>query len=254
LSAQGTFTFNASLHDFNAKTVLGVTIPQRATNSGQGQQDMEQMLDVLIAHPNTATYIATRLLKFFLRPDPSAAQVAAVANAYTHTSGDIKAMLRVVFTESWLIAAPARYKRPYHLMLSALRGSGATIPATATTLGTPRALLTSMGHIMFDWDTPDGFPDRVEYWAGNVLPRWNAMSTIASSSTGQIIVSDTVFTRFGSTASAILDTIDTMAFGGEMNTTLRDELTTYLTAGTINATRVRETLALALSSSAFQWY
>lgn len=254
LNAQGAFTFNASLHDFNAKTVLGVTIPQRATNSGQGQQDMESMLDVLIAHPSTATFIATKLLKFFLRPDPSAAQIAAVANAYTQTSGDIKAMLRVVFTESWLTAAPARHKRPYHLMISALRGSGASIPASATVLSTPRSMLTSMGHVMFDWETPDGYPDRVEYWAGNVLPRWNAMSTIANSAAGQIIVSDAVFTRFGSTAAAIVDTIDAMAFGGEMNTTTRDELTTYLTAGTINATRVRETLALALSSSAYQWY
>jgi hypothetical protein len=107
---------------------------------------------------------------------------------------------------------------------------------------------------MFDWETPDGYPDRVEYWSGNVLPRWNAMSTIANSSSGQIIVSDTVFTRFGSTPAAICDTIDAMAFGGEMNATLRSELTTYLTAGTINAARVRETLALAMSSSAFQWY
>jgi len=254
LNAQGAFTFNSTLHDFNAKTVLGVTIPARATNSGLGQQDMEQMLDVLIAHPSTATFIATKLLKAFLRPDPSAAQVAAVANAYTRTGGDIKAMLRVVLTESWVVAAPARYKRPYHLMLSALRGSGAVISPTATNLSTPRSLLTQMGHVMFDWETPDGYPDRTEYWAGNVLPRWNSLSTIASSSTGQIVVSDATFTRFGSTSAAILDTIDAMAFGGEMSQTTRDELTTYLTAGTINAARIRETLALALSSSAFQWY
>ena len=254
LNAQGAFTFNAGLHDFNAKTVLGVTIPQRASNSGQGQQDMEQMLDVLIAHPSTATFIATKLLEAFLRPDPSAAQVAAVANAYTRTGGDIKAMLRVVLTESWVAAAPARYKRPYHLMLSALRGSGAVISPTATSLSTLRSMLTQMGHVMFDWDTPDGYPDRTEYWAGNVLPRWNALTTVASATAGQFVVSDTTFTRFGSTSAAILDTINTMAFGGEMNQKTRDELSTYLTAGTINATRIRETLALAMSSSAFQWY
>jgi uncharacterized protein (DUF1800 family) len=254
LSAQGAFAFNASLHDFAAKSVLGVTIPQRATNSGQGQLDMEQMLDVLIAHQSTAAFLATKLLKTFLRPDPTSAQIAAVANAYTKTGGDIKAMLRVVFTENWVAAAPARYKRPYHLMLSALRGSGAVISPTATTLSTLRTLLTQMGHVMFDWETPDGYPDRTEYWAGNVLPRWNAMTTIANATTGQIAVADTTFTRFGSTAAAIADTIDAMAFGGEMSTRTRDELTTYLTAGTINATRVRETLALALSSSAFQWY
>ena len=254
LNAQGAFVFNAALHDFNSKTVLGVTIPQRATNSGQGQQDMESMLDVLIAHPSTATFIATKLLKFFLRPDPTDTQIAAVANAYTKTGGDIKAMLRVVFTESWLMAAPARYKRPYHLMLSGLRGAGATIPATATVLSTPRAYLTQMGHVMFDWETPDGYPDRTEYWAGNVLPRWNAMTALSSATTGQVIVSDATWTKFGATAAAVVDTIDLMAFGGEMTSSLRTQLTTYLSGGTINATRIRETLALALSSSAFQWY
>jgi hypothetical protein len=39
-----------------------------------------------------------------------------------------------------------------------------------------------------------------------------------------------------------------------MSSRTRGELSTYLTAGTINATRIRETLALALSSSAFTWY
>lgn len=254
LNAQGAFVFNAGLHDFNAKTVLGVTIPQKATNSGLGQQDMEQMLDVLIAHPNTARFIATKLLKFFLRPDPSASQVAAVANAYTRTGGDIKAMLRVVFTESWMANAPAKYKRPYHLMLSALRGSGAVIAPGSTSLSTLRGMLTQMGHIMFDWETPDGYPDRVEYWSGNVLPRWNTMTNISNASAGQYAVSDANFTRFGATTAAILDTMDAMVFGGEMNTRTRDALATYLNAGTINAVRIRETLALAMSSSAFQWY
>ncbi len=254
LNAQGAFTFSASQHDFNAKTVLGVTIPQRATNSGQGQQDMEQMLDVLIAHPNTATFIATKLLQFFLRPDPSATQVAAVANAYTKTGGDIKAMLRVVFTESWMTAAPAKFRRPHHLMVSALRAGGAVISPSAASLSTMRGYLTQMGQVPFDYETPEGYSDRVEYWSGNVLPRWNVMSGIASAATGQFVVSDATFTRFGSTASAILDSIDLMAFGGEMSSRTRGDLTTYLTAGTINAARIRETLALALSSSAFNWY
>jgi uncharacterized protein (DUF1800 family) len=254
LNAQGAFTFTASLHDFAAKTVLGVTIPARATNSGLGQQDMEQMLDVLIAHSNTATFIATKLLKFFLRPDPSAAQVAAVANAYTKTGGDIKAMLRVVFSESWMTQAPAKFKRPHHLLISALRASGAVISPTATTLSTLRGYLSQMGQIPFDYETPEGYSDRVEYWSGNVLPRWNTMTNIANATAGQFAVSDANFTRFGSTAAAVADSIDLLAFGGEMNARTRDALISYLSAGTINATRIRETIALALSSSAFNWY
>jgi len=34
----------------------------------------------------------------------------------------------------------------------------------------------------------------------------------------------------------------------------RDALKAYLAGGTLNAARVRETLALAINSSTFQWY
>ncbi len=254
VSAQGAFTFNASLHDFGAKTVLGTNIPARASNSGQGQQDMETMLDVLVAHPGTATFIATKLLHFFLRPDPTAAQVAAVANAYTKTGGDIKAMLRVLFTESWLMAAPAKFKRPYHLMLSALRGSGAVIAPGSTNLSTLRAPLTSMGHDLFNWLTPDGYPDLVDYWAGNEVARWNAVTSIAGAASGQYAVSDATLTRFGATTAAVVDTLDLLVFGGEMNQHTRDGLSTFLASGAVNTARVREALSLALASSAFQYY
>jgi hypothetical protein len=139
-------------------------------------------------------------------------------------------------------------------MISALRGSGAVIAPSSATLSNLRSLLNLMGHVPFGWDTPDGYPDRIEYWAGNILPRWNAMTSISNASTGQYAVADANFTKFGSTAVAIVGRIDEMVFGGEMSQRTRDELTTYLSGGTINVTRIRETLSLAMSSSAFQWY
>ena len=33
--------------------------------------------------------------------------------------------------------------------------------------------LNNLGQPLFSWDTPDGYPDKVEYWAGNIVPRWN---------------------------------------------------------------------------------
>jgi hypothetical protein len=43
-------------------------------------------------------------------------------------------------------------------------------------------------------------------------------------------------------------------FGGEMPTSLRTGLLTYLRGGTFNDTRIRETLSLALSAQEYQWY
>jgi hypothetical protein len=43
-------------------------------------------------------------------------------------------------------------------------------------------------------------------------------------------------------------------FGGEMPTATRTGLLNYIKAGTFNDARVRETIALASSANAFQWY
>jgi uncharacterized protein (DUF1800 family) len=79
------------------------------------------MLDVLWAHPSTATFISTKMLKYFLRYDPSAAQIAEVAAVYSSSGGDIKMMLRTVLSQQNLMSAPAMFKRPYHMILSSLR-------------------------------------------------------------------------------------------------------------------------------------
>jgi len=43
-------------------------------------------------------------------------------------------------------------------------------------------------------------------------------------------------------------------FGGEIPAATKTGLTNYLKAGTFNDARVRETIELALSANAFQWY
>jgi len=48
--------------------------------------------------------------------------------------------------------------------------------------------------------------------------------------------------------------MDQNFFGGEMPLVTRNGLLSYLKAGTFNDTRVRETIALAISANAFQWY
>jgi len=113
--------------------------------------------------------------------------------------------------------------------------------------------LTNVGQPLFVWETPDGYPDKVEYWAGNVMPRWTFGSTLAAQASGEIIIDIALFQK-GGNADATVATIDQRLFGGEMDATLRAALTAYLKAGTYNATRIRETLALAFSANTFQWY
>ncbi|MEP6731815.1 MAG: DUF1800 domain-containing protein, partial [bacterium] len=124
IAGRGDFAFNPDIHDWGEKSVLGVAIPAGSPAIGAaGIKEGERMLDVLLAHPSTATFIATKMLRWFIAYDPSPEQIAAVAATYTATSGDIKAMLRTTLNPEWLVAAPMKHKRPFHFVASCLRAT-----------------------------------------------------------------------------------------------------------------------------------
>jgi uncharacterized protein (DUF1800 family) len=247
---RGQFVFRPELHDWGSKTVLGVTIPAGSPSLGQdGIKEGEQMLDLLVSHPSTARFIAGKMLRWLLTPNPTETQIAAVASAYRATNGDIKAMVRAILNETWLPASPMKLKRPFHFLVSALRATNANVN-TATALSNA---LTNLGQQLFAWDTPDGYPDKIEDWAGNILPRWSFATTMSNFNSTTTVQVDTAPYRAGSQDAAI-DLIDQNFFGGEMPLVTRTGLLSYLKAGTFNDTRVRETIALAISSNAFQWY
>src|SRR5205085_10043900 len=85
---RGQFTFDASQHDNNAKTVLGVLLPP------EGQREAERALDLLAAHPSAAGFIAAKLARRFLGDGAPAAIVEKARVAFVNTGGDIPAVLR----------------------------------------------------------------------------------------------------------------------------------------------------------------
>ena len=253
------FLYRADYHDFNAKTVMGMTFPARTPAGGTaGMDEAMNFAEYLIAHPATARFIATKLLKWFLRPDPSAAQVNAVAAAYTSTHGDIKAMLRVILTPNNLANAPAKLKRPFHYYVSALRATGVSVdPWTdwSNWEGIGGALW-DLAHQTFQWLTPDGYPDRAEYWAGLMVNRWNAVSSIVGN-WGQL----GQYPRFTAstfmatpTAAGIVAEINRRMFGGEMTATLAAELTKWLQVNPASQSRVQSAVYYAACSPEFQYY
>ncbi len=253
IAGKGTFAFNASLHDFGQKTVLGVTIPATSPAIGAAAQaEGETMLDVLANHPSTATFISTKMLEYFLRYDPTPAQIASVAQVYTSTAGDIKSMLREVLSEDNLTTAPAKFKRPYHLVMAGLRALGPGVtPAGVSSIS---AQVTNVGQQPFTWLTPDGFPDSIDYWSGNMLTRWNYATFLTNANSATTVQFNVAPFMGTPTAAAIVSAINTAVFAGEMPSGLASDLTTYVSTSPTNAAHVRETIGLALSSSAFQYY
>lgn len=238
------FLYNDNRHDQGEKLVLGQFIPAHG-----GIRDGEIVLDILANHPNTADYISRKMSRWLWGYEPPEALVQRVADTYLATGGDIKAMLRTVLQPLWLTQAPRKYKRPYHLMISGLRGVIANIRTPSGLF----ASLSSVGQIPFYWGTPDGYPDALDYWVGLILPRWNFGSSLMS---GHLrgITADMSILNGEKKADRIADRIDALLFGGQMPDRDKQVLIEFMLPNNPFEPRVREAFGLAISSPGFQWY
>ena len=173
---RGRFTFDPDYHDDGPKRVLGLIIPAGAKKRGG-----EQVIDMLAEHPATAHFIATKLVRRFVADDPPPQLVALAARTFIETHGDIKASLRTILLSPEMLdseqePAARKLKRPFDYVASALRA------LNATTDGGPALLtyLAEMGQPLFQWPTPDGFPDRAEAWIGTLFTRWRFALALAN--------------------------------------------------------------------------
>ncbi len=162
---KGKVEFKKHLHDNGTKEVLGQRIP-----AGLGEKDLDRVLDIVALHPSTARYLATKLCRRFIADEPPASAVTVVAEAFSNSQGDLRATLRALFgTPEFQVARGAKFKRPFHFIVSALRG------ADAETDADPKVIdyLLRMGHAPFGYPTPDGYPEEASPWMGTLLWRWN---------------------------------------------------------------------------------
>jgi hypothetical protein len=165
---RGQFTFNTDTHDDGPKRILGLTLPAGAQQAGG-----EQLLAMLAAHPATAQFIATKLARRFIADEPPPELVKRAAQTFLDTQGEIKAVLRTLLLSPEFLGSPEanlnlKLKRPLEFIASALRQLNARTDGGPTLL----AYLAQMGQPLFQWPTPDGFPDRAEAWSGTLLTRW----------------------------------------------------------------------------------
>jgi hypothetical protein len=167
---QGTqFVFRQFMHDNSEKTVLGHKIP-----AGGGIKDGEMVVDILARHPSTAKFISTKLVRRFVSDAPPQALVDRVAAVYTKTDGDIREMLRTIFSSSEFYskeAYRAKIKSPFELAISAVRALEVNITAPLQTA----QFIGKMGQPLYLYQAPTGYPDRADQWVntGSLLERLN---------------------------------------------------------------------------------
>jgi hypothetical protein len=136
--------------------------------------------------------------------------------------------------------------------MAALRALNPAVTAAGVT--SISGQVTTVGQQPFTWLTPDGFPDTVEYWSGNMLTRWNYATFVSNANNVNTVQVNVAPFMNPATPAAIVAAINAALFAGEMPSRLATELTNYVSANPASAALVRETIGLALSSSAYQYY
>ena len=161
--------FVPRLHDDKEKTVLG-----HAIKAGGGPNDIEQVLDILAAHPSTARHLATKLAARFVSDTPPATLVDRAAARFTATRGDLREVMRTIVTSPEFFAPEAyraKVKTPLDFVASALRVTGAELRSAQ-----PLAReLREMGMPLYFCQPPTGYADTASTWvsAGALVSRMN---------------------------------------------------------------------------------
>lgn len=112
--ATGEFRFRPFIHDYGTKTVLGRV----------GNLDGDQVLDILLAQPQTAEFITRKLWREFVSPDPDPAEVGRIAKRFRESHYDIKVALHGLLTSDAFYAPENRgalIKSPIDLVVGTLR-------------------------------------------------------------------------------------------------------------------------------------
>jgi len=172
----GEFQFNPNVHDAGAKTILGHKFP-----AGRGEEEGEEVLDIVARAPATARFITTKLARHFVSDDPPKALVDRCADTFSKSDGDIRETVKCIVTSQEFFSRDAyrvKVKTPFEVVASALRAVNAQPDYTPRTA----QVVARLGQPIFGRQTPDGWPDRADAWmnTGAILNRINFGLSVAA--------------------------------------------------------------------------
>jgi uncharacterized protein (DUF1800 family) len=240
----GEFVFREEQHDSGIKKVLGHTIQP------EGQKEAERVIEILVSHPSTAKFIATKLCRRFLADNPSQEIIEKVAQTFLQTNGDIKSVLRVVLLDGLAHMQP-KYKRPSNFVLSASRMLNVETDGVAI-----NQHLLRMGQQYFKFPTPDGYSDFSQTWQGNLMPRWQfAFELIRNEIKGtKHNLQNLLNVLLTKNLEEDIDAISSLLFGSPIDRLIRDQLIDSVSSAGANADEALQIIVASLiASPAFQW-
>jgi uncharacterized protein (DUF1800 family) len=180
----GGFVFNPRVHDLGEKVVLGHVI-----KPGGDESDGEKVLDILAAHPSTARFIATKLVRRFVSDTPPPALVDRAAARFRATDGDLREVMRTILTSKEFLspeAYGAKMKTPFEFVVSAIRATGASVDDALPVV----RRMQQLGMPLYQCQPPTGYKDTADAWVntGALVNRMNFAVALTESKVPGVLV------------------------------------------------------------------
>jgi uncharacterized protein (DUF1800 family) len=156
LGQPGSFVFNVNAHEPGPQTLLGKTYPAGGVEQG------EAALADIARHPSTAKFIATKFARHFVADDPPPALVGRLADTFTKTDGDLRALTMALVDSDEAWSTPlTKMRNPYDYLVA----TGRLIAHVPEDPGPYLGGLNVLGEPLWSPAGPNGFPDTNAAWA-----------------------------------------------------------------------------------------
>jgi uncharacterized protein (DUF1800 family) len=156
---RGEFVFRERLHDNGKKTFMG----------RQGNFTGEDILQIIMENPHTATFITEKIYTFFVSDVPDAVRIRELSEYFFKSDYNIAGLLEKIFTSGWFYSPEvigAKIKSPIELLVGLQRQFQITYADERSPLILQRVLGQELFH-----------PPNVSGWAGG--RNWIDSSTLA---------------------------------------------------------------------------
>ncbi|MCZ4245909.1 DUF1800 domain-containing protein [Pedobacter punctiformis] len=143
----GSFIFRPNLHDANTKTFFGKI----------GNFQGENIIDLILEKPETASFISRKIYKFFVNDTPNEDHVKELAAHFYNSKYDIAELMKKMFTSDWFYSPEnvgSKIKSPAEFLVGLSR-------EFYVTYNKPQVLIqlqSSLGQYLFNPPNVAGWP------------------------------------------------------------------------------------------------
>lgn len=250
-------------HDVTAKSFLGQNLPAGQTI----QQDLDGAIDIIFNHPNTAPFVATRLIRAFVTSNPSPGYIQRIASVFDNNGAGVRGDLQAVI-KAILLDEEARNDNPapeFGRLRSPLQHTIGVFRALGANFNEPLSfayIYGSMGESLLNAPSVFGHYSplyRLPNGNGLAAPEFQIYTPTEAVNRDNFIyqmlyenrISVSEFTSIAGNSNNLINAVDQRFLDGKMTPQMRDSISRALQFSTDNKTRAITAIYLVITSGDF---